>query len=349
MHGASRMTLFLLVLAGWLLPGPDALAQDKDPATLAKAKELFKEGRQHLKDGKHGEAVAALTQAYELTKDGLVMGQVAVAYEQGGDIEGALKAITVYRDSLPKDKRGPVEKMIKKYKRLIKQGKTKPLALPTDKPAEEKPTTEPAMATTTPKPAVDKPVGIAPVEGKPIEAKPVEDGTKTDETKTDETKPAEGSTKPTDENAKPEETKDEGAGKTDEEAGAADEEEGKPKRFYTWIAAGSAAALALSGLVVGLNAQSKYDELSDRCAGIGAGCTESEIDSVKTRAMVADILFGVAAGAAITAGVLYFIEGRTPAAEQPASTTKTTSLRKRVRFNPVAGGGTYGLSADITF
>ena len=120
-----------------------------------------------------------------------------------------------------------------------------------------------------------------------------------------------------------------------------DEEEQKDKRFYTWIAAGSAAALALSGLVVGLNAQSKYDELNDSCS---PNCSEEQVDSVKTRALVADVLFGVAAAAAVTATVLYFLEGRPSAGEEASK-----SAGRRLNIAPVVGGGTYGLSADIRF
>ena len=315
------MPLLCCVILGLALVPDRAVAQKKDKAAMAEAKAQFKAGRGFFKEKKFGEAVEAFTKAYQITGDGLVMGQVAKTYEQAGDYEAALKSITVYRDSLPKRKQGAADKLIAKYKRLIKEGKSKKLVLPTEaKPVEAKPVeADPVEA----KPVEAKPEEAKPVEAKPVEAKPVE------------AKPEE---------AKPEEAKPEGEGEGEE---VAEEEIEKPKRFYTWIAAGSAAALALSGLVVGLNAQSKYDELMDRCAGVGNGCTESEVDSVKTRAMVADVLFGVAGAAAITAGVLYFLEGRSSDEEQAEQ--KSTSLRKRIRVSPVAGQGTYGLSGTIKF
>ena len=271
-----------------------------------------------MKDKSYGEAVVAFTKAHEITGDGLVMGQVAKVYEEAGDYEAALKSILIYRDSLPKRKQAGAQKLVKKYRALVRQGKSKTLALPTGKPAEAKPAeTKPAET----KPAETKPAETKPAETKPVEAKPEE--------------------------AKPEKAKPEAEAEEEAEEEGSGEEEEKPKRFYTWIAAGSAAALALSGLVVGLNAQSKYDELMDRCSGVGNGCTDSEVDSVKTRALVADLLFGVAGAAAITAGVLYFLEGRSSSEEKAQE--NSASLRRRIRVSPVAGQGTYGLSADIKF
>jgi len=129
-----------------------------------------------------------------------------------------------------------------------------------------------------------------------------------------------------------------------------DEEPGKSKRFYTWIAAGAAGALALSALVVGLNAQSKYDELSDTCK---PNCPQSDVDSVETRALVTDILWGTAAAAAVTAGVLYFLEGRKLKGEERSTPVEgeeeDEEVMNRVRVTPVVGGGTFGVGANIRF
>jgi len=329
------MPLLCCLVLGFALVPDRAEAQKKDKAKMAAAKAAFKAGRGFLKEGKHGEAVASFRKAYEITQDGRVMGQVAMTCEKAGDYECALKAIKIYKDSLPKARQGSASKMIAKYEREIKAGKSKPLAIPSDKkPVEAKPVEA--------KPVEAKPVEAKPVEAKPVEAKPVE--AKPVEAKPVEAKPVEA--KPVE--AKPEEGEGEGEGDGEGVDVGEGEEEEKPERFYTWIAAGSAAALALSGLVVGLNAQSKYDELMDRCAGVGPGCTDSEVDSIETRAMVADVLFGVAGAAAITAGVLYFLEGRSDEKE-PEKKNDSASMRKRIRVSPVAGQGTYGLTGSIKF
>lgn len=118
-------------------------------------------------------------------------------------------------------------------------------------------------------------------------------------------------------------------------AGAADPGDGTQaaprKRLWTWVAAGGATALALGGLVVGLNAQSTYDELEARCA---PSCAKPDAETVDRRAIAADALLGSAAVIAAVAVVLYFVEGRAP-----AGTT----------VNPVAGPGGFGVNAALEY
>jgi len=294
MRGKWYVPLTFMVLLGSVVPQQSALAQAGKP-DMAAAKKAFKAGGKAMQGHDYVTAVLSFKKAFEITKDGLVMGHVATAYEKAGDYEAALAAIKVYQAALPVKDQASVDQLVKKYQAALKAGKSKKL--------------------------------VSPAEAKPVEAKPAE------------VKPAEA--KP--EETKPEETKPEETGEGDEiGADEGEDQEKKGKRFYTWIAAGGAAALALSGLVVGLNAQSKYDELKDHCGA--TGCSESDVDSVRTRALVADVLFGVAAGAAITAGVLYFLEGRSSEDKQHEEASST-----KLRITPVAGGGTFGLSADLKF
>lgn len=308
MRGRWYVPLTFMVLLGSAVPLQSALAQAGKP-DMAAAKKAFKAGAKAMQGQDYVTAVLSFKKAFEITKDGLVMGHVATAYEKAGDYEAALAAIKIYQAALPTKDQASVDQLVKKYEAAIKAGKSKKLVFP----------------------AEAKPVEAKPVEAKPVEAKPAE------------VKPEE---------AKPEETGEEGQGETGEgdETGAdeGEEQEKKGKRFYTWIAAGGAAALALSGLVVGLNAQSEFDEAHVNCKGPDLAkrklCTKTAQDSVRTRALVADVLFSVAAGAAITAGVLYFLEGRSSEGEPQEETSRT-----KLRITPVAGGGTFGLSADLKF
>ena len=322
------LPLTLLMFIGASLPLSEVEAQKKKKPVPAEAKKHFKTGIKAFKAKDFGLAVVSFKKAYELTKDGLVMGQVAKAYEKGGDYKAALASIKVYRKALPRRQRRSVNAMMKKYRRLIRKGKSKKLELPKlAAPAPKPDEPRPKPDELEPKP-VEK---TKPVEAKPVEAKPAE-------TKPAETKPGPAVPPPPKDETKPVE----GAGTESDTPAEGEDEEKKDKRFYTWIAAGSAAALALSGLVVGLNAQSKYDELNDTCS---PGCSDDAVESVKTRALVADVLFGVAAAAAVTATVLYFLEGRGDKAAGEAATESAGTLN----ITPVVGGGTYGLSADIRF
>lgn len=126
----------------------------------------------------------------------------------------------------------------------------------------------------------------------------------------------------------------------------------KKGRFWTWVVLGGAAALAVSALVVGLSAQSKFDELNDGCK---PNCSSSDVDSVRTRAVATDILWGTALAAGITAGVLYFLEGRgSRSGSRKRDDLKDVEeenddLVKSFRVSPLVGAGTYGLGAEIRY
>ncbi len=59
--------------------------------------------------------------------------------------------------------------------------------------------------------------------------------------------------------------------------------------------------------------QSKYNDLRTSCGkGAGAnwtGCSSDEISSLNTRKHIANAFWGLSAAAAVTTGVLFFVEG----------------------------------------
>ena len=81
-------------------------------------------------------------------------------------------------------------------------------------------------------------------------------------------------------------------------------------RIFTWVALGAAVAAGAGGTVVAVLASGDYDGLIKDCAAKG-GCTPTEIDDANlgTRALLSNILFGVAGAALVTGGVLFFVEG----------------------------------------
>jgi hypothetical protein len=280
---ASRTVVFALLVA---LPGL-AFADKPD---IAAAKKHFKSGQALMQMERWGGAIEEFKKAHEITKDGLVMGQVGQAYEKAGDYEGAKEAYTIYRNALPAGDRASAAALIKKCDKMIREGRTKKLVLPSEAAATAKTVKTPAGAGDIP----------------PTTPEPVDEGG------------------------------------------------GRSYRLYTWIAAGAAGALALSALIVGLNAQSKFDELSDTCK---PACSDSDVDSVKTRALITDVLWGTAAAAAATAVVLYFVEGRTLRSEPESPGKKYYEEEEeeeedfvhRLQISPVMGQGTYGLGARLSF
>jgi len=83
-------------------------------------------------------------------------------------------------------------------------------------------------------------------------------------------------------------------------------------RTWTWIAVGSAALFSVGAGTAGLAMQSKYDSLNKSCGSASSsqlGCSESDIGAVGTRRNVANVMWALAGASAVTAGILFFVEG----------------------------------------
>jgi hypothetical protein len=80
-------------------------------------------------------------------------------------------------------------------------------------------------------------------------------------------------------------------------------------RTWTWVAAGSAVLFGAGAVTAGLAMQSKYDSLKKTCGGSQLGCSESDISAVATRRNVANVMWALAGASAVTAGILFFVEG----------------------------------------
>lgn len=114
----------------------------------------------------------------------------------------------------------------------------------------------------------------------------------------------------------------------------------EPRRITTgaWIAGGVAGVALVGGTVFGLSAMGKRGEAEDACPD---GCAPGDpdyglLDEVEDRALAADLLFGVAVGAGITAAVLYLTSGGERTVTEPAvgvtATGETVGLTLGGRF-----------------
>jgi hypothetical protein len=104
-------------------------------------------------------------------------------------------------------------------------------------------------------------------------------------------------------------------------------------RKWTWVAAGSTALLAAGAITAGLAMQSRFDSLDKSCgdsSGKISGCSQSEIDSVSSRQITSNVLWGLAAAGAVTTGVLFYFEGKPVSAAPMAG--GTTGLTAMVRY-----------------
>ena len=104
-------------------------------------------------------------------------------------------------------------------------------------------------------------------------------------------------------------------------------------RKWTWVAAGSTVVFTGAAAIFGARMQSKFDSLHGSCGSASqstVACSKSDIDSVNTLKNTANIFWGLAGAAAVTAGVLFFVEGR-PVTVAPLA-GQTTGLFASVRY-----------------
>lgn len=114
----------------------------------------------------------------------------------------------------------------------------------------------------------------------------------------------------------------------------------EPRRITTgvWIAGGVAGAALVGGTVFGFSAWSKHREAEKACPD---GCApgdpgRSQLDDVDDTALVADLFFGVAVGAGVTAAVLYLTSGGERSVSSPAVSVG-------------AGNGSFGVAVGGRF
>lgn len=84
-------------------------------------------------------------------------------------------------------------------------------------------------------------------------------------------------------------------------------------RKWTWVAAGTSVLLAGGAATFGLLMQSKYDDLNKSCGRKSAewpGCSPSDLQSLDELKDAANVLWIAAGLTAMTAGVLFVVEGR---------------------------------------
>jgi tetratricopeptide (TPR) repeat protein len=81
-----------------------------------------------------------------------------------------------------------------------------------------------------------------------------------------------------------------------------------PARRWTWVTLGVTGLLAGSATVAGLTMRSRYHSLQDSCGHAPAGCSEDQIDGLRTRVRLANVLWGLTAASAVATGVSFYLE-----------------------------------------
>jgi hypothetical protein len=82
---------------------------------------------------------------------------------------------------------------------------------------------------------------------------------------------------------------------------------GSSLRYLRWIGVGVTVALAGGAIATGLSASSKYDDLKGSCGATSAGCSDSDIDGIKSRALLTNVLWGAAGVSAVATGLAFYL------------------------------------------
>ena len=77
-----------------------------------------------------------------------------------------------------------------------------------------------------------------------------------------------------------------------------------------WAGVGATLALGAGAVITGLQASHRYDQLRGSCGRTPEGCMPSEINEVKSRALVANVLWAATGVAALATGIVVVVNAR---------------------------------------
>ena len=105
----------------------------------------------------------------------------------------------------------------------------------------------------------------------------------------------------------------------------------KRRRVWTWVAAGGAVAVAAVGVGLGASVLSDRSEYEGLTVKDQARLDDLE-ESIPSKVVATNVMFGVAGALAVTSVVLFFLEGRAPAVDRDTGAATATW-----RLAPVVG------------
>lgn len=114
-----------------------------------------------------------------------------------------------------------------------------------------------------------------------------------------------------------------------------------PGRVWTWVAAGTSAALLATAIVFSVEAQATYDQLNDANVRRDDALFNDLKQEGQDQLVLSYVFYGLAAGALIGAIVLFFVEAPEESALQYEEFTTETAIQ--VWISPVGGIGVHGV------
>ena len=278
MRGFLSGSVFVAFAVAAVINAGEARGQ----AAAAPAHDVIEQARQDHAAGRKQEAIAGYTRAYELSGDANLLFRLGeVSRELGRDVA----ALRFYKAYVTRDPRGKYRDAADRAMRSIELGQAKPAAA---RAAPAPMTATPARATAPPSSPRAAP---APARSTALAPPP----------------PPSPSAPPAAPPAAPAPVVD----LRNEAAPLPAEPAGPPlPRWLPWAGLGATLALSAGAVISGLGASNRYDELRASCGQTVEGCSQSQIDQVKSRALTANLLWAGASVGAVATGVMVYVNTR---------------------------------------
>jgi len=278
----ERTTTFSTILVLALLASRVAWAGRTDDSDREAARVATKQASAAYNLGQYDEAASLYEEAYKHVPDPILLYDLGQSYRQANKLDKALTAYRSYLRTAPED--APNRERVKQWVAELEwtsdlQAKTAAMKA-TQKAAQKEEPSTPVV----PAPVVPGPVVSAPVVPKPAEPAELQISHQQVPSPSTPSRPDLISQAP----------------QTEEPHSSA-----SWKKWAPWVGVGITAALGLATIVEGLSANSSFSDLQGSC-GKTKTCTNSQVDGVRSKTTVTNVLLGLTAASAAVTGVAFY-------------------------------------------
>jgi Tetratricopeptide repeat len=277
MHKTTTLSM-ILVMA--MLAMPMAWAGPSEDSDREAARVATKQATAAFNLGHYDEAASLYEEAYKHVPDPILLYDIGQSYRQANQPDKALIAYRSYLRTAPDD--APNRAKVKQWVAELESTSDIQAKTAAQKAA---PKTEP------PTPVVAAPVVAAPVVAAPVVAAPVVPQPPEPQISQQPAPPPWTPARP------------------DLVAQSPTVQEAQPssswKKWAPWVGVGITAALGVASIIEGLSARSSFSDLQAGC-GQTKTCTDSQVDGVRSKATVTNVLLGLTAASAVATGVVFY-------------------------------------------
>ena len=274
-----KATTLLAILATAMLAIPMAWAGPSEDSDREAARVATKQATAAFNLGHYDEAVSLYEDAYKHVPDPILLYDIGQSYRQANQLDKDLIAYRSYLRTAPHD--APNRAKVQQWVWELESASNIQAKAAAEKAAQNK---EP------PTPVVPASVVPAPVVPAPVVPQPPESQTEPQISHPQVPPPS-------------------APARSDLVSQAPKAEEAHPsaswKKWAPWVGVGVTAALGVATIVEGLSARSSFNNLQGTC-GVTRTCTDSQVDGVRSKATVTNVLLGLTAASAAATGVVFY-------------------------------------------